>query len=90
MDRGNLRDQINRILFHVLSNEERADKIAELIAPELKKARKYDALVEPAYRVAMFLLQSPFYKDPDVKAEVDSAIALTIRDAITGKEAKGA
>jgi len=33
-----LRDEINRILFHVLSNEERADKIAELLAPELEKA----------------------------------------------------
>lgn len=36
-----LRDGINRILFHILSNEERADKIAELIAPELEAARKW-------------------------------------------------
>jgi len=42
MDRDKLRDKINRILFHVLSNEERADKIAELIAPELEKAEKWD------------------------------------------------
>lgn len=39
-----LRDGINRILFHILSNEERADRIMELIAPELEKAEKYDAL----------------------------------------------
>lgn len=43
-----LRDEINRILFHVLSNEERADKIAELLAPELEKARKWDKLKEIA------------------------------------------
>ena len=41
-----LRDEINRILFHVLSNEERADKIAELLAPELEKAEKWDALTK--------------------------------------------
>jgi hypothetical protein len=39
-----LRDQINRILFHILSNEKRADKIAELIAPELADAEKWRVL----------------------------------------------
>jgi len=36
-----LRDQINRILFHIQSNEERADKIMELIAPVLADAAKW-------------------------------------------------
>jgi hypothetical protein len=45
-----LRDQINRILFHVLSNEERTDKIAELIAPVLADAAKWRCLgYETAY-----------------------------------------
>lgn len=39
MTQNELRDGINRILFHIQSNELRADKIAELIAPELEKAR---------------------------------------------------
>lgn len=41
-DIDKLKDEINRILFHVLSNEERADKIAELLSPELEKARRWD------------------------------------------------
>lgn len=45
MNRDELRDGINRILFHVLSNEERADKIAELIEPELKKAQEVDKFI---------------------------------------------
>jgi len=31
MDRDKMRDGINRILFHILSNEERADRIIELL-----------------------------------------------------------
>lgn len=43
-----LRDGINRILFHIQSNEERADKIAELIAPELADAEKWRKVWEIA------------------------------------------
>ncbi len=43
-----LRDQINRILFHILSNEKRADKIAELIAPVLADAKKWRKVREIA------------------------------------------
>ena len=47
MNKDELRDDINRILFHTLRME-RVDKIVEFLAPELEKANKWNKVVEIA------------------------------------------
>lgn len=89
MDRDELRDKINRILFHTLSNEERADKIMELIAPELEKAKRWDGVEEMAARNE---LDGYPCEGCPVEDVCDSSFSLcgqadSIVDALTEKEA---
>lgn len=59
-----------------------ADSILSLLAPELDKLKR---LQREAHLLAMFILQSPYYKDPDVREAVDNVLGLTMTDIIKGE-----
>ena len=56
--------------------------ILSLLAPELDKLKR---LQHEAHLLAMFVLQSPYYKDPDVREVVDNVLGLTMVDVIKGE-----
>jgi hypothetical protein len=60
-------------------------EISRILAPELEKARKLKRLQHEAHLLAMFVLQSPYYKDPDVREVVDNVLGLTMVDVIKGE-----
>jgi len=78
MDRDELRDEITKITHNVLV----APKILSLLAPELDKLKR---LQREAHLLAMFILQSPYYKDPDVREAVDNVLGLTMTNIIKGE-----
>lgn len=82
----NLRDGINRILFHILSNEERADKIMELIAPELEKAEKWEK-VEAAANSTPPYCKCPLWHE-DCNHEYAGCIFRDVVDALNRPEVK--
>jgi hypothetical protein len=82
MDKVELRDGINRILFHVLSNEERADKIAELIAPILADAESWRKVKEIADSCFCPMQECPLYK----RCIDLPCLAELVVDALDGKE----
>jgi hypothetical protein len=97
MDRDELREMIARWLYerdyrnnHIWmdwndaseSYMKLADEILSLLAPELDKLKR---LQREAHLLAMFILQSPYYKDPDVREAVDNVLGLTMTNIIKGE-----
>ena len=92
MDRDELREKIATVILeqaitiHGCSApcncRSVADSILSLLAPELDKLKR---LQREAHLLAMFILQSPYYKDPDVREAVDNVLGLTMTNIIKGE-----
>ena len=59
-----------------------ADSILSLLAPVFEKAEKWDRIGTHVYGLAMLVLQSPFYRDLDVKEVVDIILGETMPDIL--------
>jgi hypothetical protein len=81
-----LREKIIDLLYGKLDRPQQAkglaDSILALLAPELDKLKRFQ---REAHLLAMFILQSPYYKDPDVREAVDNVLGLTMVDVIKGE-----